>query len=119
MNPIGIVLFACLCGVFLPACSRSNNLLLGRVEGTVGGHTAIVTDCYRTQVPSPEKLADTTDGKAVYRFAPCRDAEILLRGVELSVNGKAYGTLKDGDTITVDHGRVLINEREAALVSNH
>jgi len=119
MRLMGVVIFACLCGVFLPACSRSNNLLLGRVEATVGGHKAIVTDCYRTNVPSPERLADSADGKVVYRFAPCRDAEVVLRGTELSVNGKAYGPLKDGDTITVDHGKVLINEREATLVSSH
>jgi hypothetical protein len=119
MKLVGIAIFACLCGVALLACSRSNNLLLGRIEGTVGSHKAVVTDCYRTHMPSPERLDDTADGKAVYRFVPCRDAEIVLRGAELSVNGKAYGPLKDEDTITVDHGKVLINEREAILVSNH
>ena len=60
----------CLCFaiVLLSACSRSNNLLLGRVEATVGTHAVVVTDCYRTSVPSPQRLED-----AVYRFTPCRD----------------------------------------------
>jgi hypothetical protein len=28
-----------------PACSRSNNVLLGRVEAKVGSHAVVVTDC--------------------------------------------------------------------------
>jgi len=93
----------------LSGCSRSNNLLLGRVESSVGGHTVAVTDCYRTSVPAPIKLADTPDGKPAYRFTPCRDADILIRGEELTVNGKPYGHLVQGDKVTVDHGNVLIN----------
>lgn len=93
----------------LSGCSKSNNLILGRVKAYVGAHTVVVTDCYRTSVPAPEKLQNTSDGKSVYRFTPCRDADILIRGSELEVNGKSYGQLKDGDTVMVDHGKVLIN----------
>ena len=95
------------------ACSRSNNLLLGRVESTAAGHRIEVTDCYRTSVPQPHQLPDLPDGKKVYEFIPCRDAEVLIRGDELIVNGTSYGTLKEGDVITVDHGKVLINEHAA------
>jgi hypothetical protein len=95
------------------ACSRSNNLLLGRVESTVAGHKIEVTDCYRTSVPAPRQLADLPDGTKVYEFMPCRDADVLIRGDELIVNGTSYGTLKQEDVITVDHGKVLINEQAA------
>jgi hypothetical protein len=91
------------------ACSRSNNVLLGRVEALVGGHTVVVTDCYRTSVPAPQQVA----GPGEYRWTPCRDADIFIRGGALTVNGVAYGTLAPADTITVDHGKVLINEVEA------
>jgi hypothetical protein len=94
----------CFCGaaiVFLVGCSRSNNLLLGRVEATVGTHTVVVTDCYRTSVPPPQKLDLTT-----YRFTPCRDADVLIRGDELSVNSQPYGHLHPNDGILVDHGVV-------------
>jgi hypothetical protein len=100
-------------GMLCLACSRSNNLFLGRVEATVGGHLVEVTDCYRTSVPPPQQLQDLTDGKHVYHFTPCRDADVLIRGDELSVNGTSYGALKLGDVVTVDHGRVLVNEHEA------
>jgi len=98
------------------SCSKSNNLLLGRVETTVGEHKVEVTDCYRTAVPRPRQLQDLPDGKHVYQFTPCRDADVLIRGDELIVNSTSYGLLKQDDVVTVDHGRVLINNH-AAVVS--
>jgi hypothetical protein len=94
------VLFAVL---LLSACSRSNNLLLGRVQAQVGSHTVVVTDCYRTSVPPPQRLGD-----AVYRFTPCRDADVLIRGDDLLVNGQSYGRLNPTDAVLVDHGVVSI-----------
>ena len=91
----------------LYGCSRSNNLLLGQVEAEVGSHRVVVTDCYRTSVPPPERLADEGE-RAVYRFAPCRDAVVLIRGEELLVNGQSYGRLNPADSVLVDHGMVSI-----------
>jgi hypothetical protein len=91
----------------LSACSQSNNLLLGRVEATVGTHRVVVTDCYRSSAPEPRKLADEA-GKAVYRYMPCRDADVWIRGEELTVNGKPYGHLNPADGVLVDHGAVSI-----------
>jgi len=100
---IGLII----CGLVVAcsACSRSNNLLLGRVEATVGGHIVVVTDCYRTSVTPPEKISELS-----YHFVPCRDADVLIRNEELIVNGSSYGLLKQADAVTVDHGKVLINE---------
>jgi hypothetical protein len=92
----------CLIVVLLAACSRSNNLLLGRVEAAVGGHQVVVTDCYRTHVPAPRR-----DG-ATYRFQPCRDADVEIRGAELWVNGRPFGLLQPADAVVVDHGVVSI-----------
>ena len=88
------------------ACSRSNNVLLGRVEAQVGGRSVVVTDCYRTSVPKP-----TTEGSGadrVYRFAPCRDAVLEIRHDSLAVNGRSYGVIAARDTIVVDHGVVRL-----------
>jgi hypothetical protein len=92
--------------MLLGACSRENNLLKGRVEATVGTHTVVVTDCYRTSVPPPQKLADPGS----YRFTPCRDADVLIRGGELVVNGTSYGRLDANDSVLVDHGVVSIHK---------
>lgn len=98
------------------ACSRSNNLLLGRVEATVGGHTVVVTDCYRTSVTPPEKLGGPD--KQSYHFKPCKDADVLIRNEELIVNGNSYGLLKQADAVTVDHGKVLVNEIAVPAVAH-
>jgi hypothetical protein len=100
------------------ACSRSNNVLLGRVEAKVGDHMVAVTDCYRTSAPSPQRLANSTDGKPVYRFTPCRDADVVIRGEELIVNGNSYGQLAQGDVVIVDHGKVLINDHEGRVTAS-
>ena len=95
----------CVAGTcFLAACSRDNNLLMGRVEAQVGTHRVVVTDCYRTSAPQPQKLADQ-DGLPVWRYMPCRDADVWIRGEQLSVNGKEYGRLNPADGVLVDHGR--------------
>lgn len=107
-----ILCFAAFCFFY---CTRSNNLLLGRVEASVGRHQVVVTDCYRLSVPPPERLQETANGKPVYRFAPCRDAEVVIRGEYLEVNGRQYGQVNENDSITVDHGQVLINDRETSL----
>lgn len=104
----------CLClAALAPACSRENNPIEGRVEAKVGTHPVVVTDCYRTSVPPPQKIEDAAGGRAAsYRFTPCRDADVLIRDEELVVNNTSYGRLKQGDSVTVDHGKVLINDRE-------
>lgn len=101
-----------LAAILLPACSRSNNLLLGRVEAVAGTHTVVVTDCYRTSVAPPQKV-ENAGGQPAYRFTPCRDADVLIRGDELFVNGQSYGRLNPADAILVDHGVVSINRRGA------
>jgi hypothetical protein len=96
---------AMLCfGVLAAGCSRSNNLLFGRVEAIVAGHTVVVTDCYRTRVPPPVQEPNGAT------FIPCRDAVVAIRNEQLSVNGTAYGPLARDARVLVDHGRVSVEK---------
>ena len=95
----------------VPSCSHSNNLFLGEVQAQVGKHTIRVTDCYRMNVPLPERLPDV-NGQAAYRFMPCRDADVQLQGDELTVNGQRYGHVGDTALVLVDHGKVSVNPPE-------
>jgi len=104
MKPLLVGLSAL--GLAVTGCSRSNNLLLGRVEATVTGHTVVVTDCYRTTVPPPQQR----EGAAY--FKPCRDADVQIKGEELIVNGRSYGHLNPRDGVLVDHGIVSIRHAE-------
>lgn len=94
------------------ACSESNNVFLGRVQGVVAGHPIVVTDCYRTSVPAARHEASD----ASERWTPCRDADLAIRGTELIVNGRSYGALTAGASVTVDHGRVLVNDKPAVQI---
>ena len=91
------------------ACSKSNNLLLGRVQANVGPHLVVVTDCYRTSVPPPETKVEAT-GQMTYRFVPCKDAEIVIKGDQLTVNGRSYGRIGPADGVLVDHGVVSVTK---------
>ena len=90
-------------------CSRSNNLLLGRVEAQAGRHRVVVTDCYRFRVAPP---AATAGGG--YRFMPCVDADVRIEASGLMVNGRAYGDIGPNDDILVDHGVVSVHPRGTA-----
>jgi hypothetical protein len=101
----------------MSACDRSNIILLGRVETKIAAHQVVVTDCYKTSVPEVEKLGETSEGGSTYRWKPCRDAEIIIRAESLVVNGRLYGRLNPDDAVTVDHGRVLVNDRAAVAMT--
>lgn len=104
-----VIMTVAFAAVFITACSKSNNLLLGRVEAKLGTHLVVVTDCYRTSVPPPQVLKDPADGSMVYRFKPCVDADIVIHDEQLTVNDKHFESLAPGDTVIVDHGQVLVN----------
>jgi len=111
---------ACFCAgwmLSLAGCSRSNNLLLGRVEAHAGSHRIVVTDCYRTSVAPPREIPGAP-GEVGYRFTPCRDADVLIRGGKLWVNGQDYGPIGPRDRILVDHGAVSIAGRPARPYTN-
>jgi hypothetical protein len=102
---------------WIGACSKSNNILLGRVEEKVGSHIVIVTDCFKTSVPPPQLLKSASD-KPFYRFAPCLDADVVIDGDQLIVNGRSYGAIRQTDTILVDHGKVLVNNVLAPITES-
>jgi hypothetical protein len=90
-------------------CSRSNNPLLGRVEASLVSHLVVVTDCYRTKAPGPERLSSGD-----FHYMACRDAEFWIHSEELTVNGTKYGHLGPGDGVLVDHGGVSIDRHVTA-----
>ena len=46
-----------------------------------------------------------------YRFVPCKDAAVVIRGPLLTVNGTPYGPMKPHDEVLVDHGVVSVKHR--------
>ena len=46
----------------------------------------------------------------------CGDTTVLIRDNILTVNGKSYGALTDGDQIAIDYGKVRVNSEVRAEV---
>lgn len=111
MHRLVVFLVGGLCALLLTTCSGAHNLLEGRVEANVAGHTVVVMDCYRIHAPIHywSDRSDGSDGSATWRYAPCRDAVVLIQGDQLTVNDVPYGVIAPGDTIVVDHGVVYVN----------
>lgn len=111
MHRLGVFLVGGLCALLLTTCGGAHNLLEGRVEANVAGHEVVVTDCYRIHAPIQywSDLSGGPDGSATWRFAPCRDAVVLIQGNQLTVNDVPYGAIAPGDSIVVDHGMVYVN----------
>ena len=40
------------------------------------------------------------------------DADVLIRGDELLVNGQSYGRIKPADSVLVDHSVVSVNRAD-------
>lgn len=58
-----------------------------------------------------EEDLDSIDGvQSGHRIAiyTCDNIKVKIANDHLSVNGRSYGALKPGDTVTCDHGKVLI-----------
>ncbi len=108
LNSRRIVIAAAVLGL-ASGCARLDSVVLGHVQATVAGYHVSVTDCYRTTIPEPERPSSLADGTQVYRWAPCRDAQIVIRGRTLVVNDREIQTLRPGDEILVDHGKVSVH----------
>ncbi len=108
----------CIAAALSPACSKSNNLLLGTEEANAGSHRIVVTDCYRLRVDPPLEIKGPSS-ESGYRYTPCRDADVFIRpdglsgNAEAIVNGRSYGHINPADSILVDHGVVSIGRAEA------
>ncbi len=109
MARLGVLLVGGLCALLLNMLYGGNSQMVGVVHTNVGGYTVVVTDCYRMQDPAVEHSPSDDDDVEVWRFAPCRNAVILIEGDQLSVNGVSYGAVAPGDEILVDHGAVYVN----------
>jgi hypothetical protein len=58
---------------------------------------------------------DGTSHITHYEFK-CDDTTVLIRDNTLTVNGKSYGTLREGDQIAIDSGKVRVNSEIRAEV---
>jgi hypothetical protein len=78
-------------------------------ETDLGNHHLSVTPDCQTASTHSEAHTDEQGRKEILFYEyKCGDTTVLIRGNDLTVNGNAYGSLKEGDAITVNDGGVTI-----------
>jgi len=76
-------------------------------EATLGEHLLAFTTPMEVQ-----KFSNYENGDDEYHGCITKDYKIVIRNEELIVNDKSYGKLNAKDSITLDHGKILVNLKE-------
>ena len=93
--------------VFTPGCIRFHRM---PTETKLGSHLVSIRPyCDSSSSGSlTESQKDGTSRIVSYEFT-CGETKVEIRDNTLTVNGKSYGTLNEGDRIAVDFGKVRVN----------
>lgn len=85
----------------------------------LGAHAVMITPCgWKLEDKFAGSVKDEQSGKTYYKYS-CGETILTIKDEELVVNGKSYGKLgQPTDSIKVDGGRVLVNDKEVQAVAN-
>ena len=98
--------------VFSAACIRFNEVPTGTNLGSY--HVKVRPQCNSLSTTSENRTEEDGSERALYHELTCGDTTVLIRDNTLTVNGKSYGTLTEGDEIAIDHGKVRVNSKVRA-----
>lgn len=85
--------------------------------GQLGTHSVSVRpQCISTSTSSHGRTEQDGTSRITHYEFTCGDTAILIRDNTLTVNGKSYGTLNEGDAIAIDYGKVRVNSKVRAEV---
>ena len=85
--------------------------------GQLGTHSVSVRpQCTTTSTRSHRHTEPDGTSRITHYEFKCGDYAILIRDNTLTVNGKSYGTLNEGDAIAIDFGKVRVNSEVRAEV---
>ena len=104
--------------LFLAQGCSYREALRGKHENQVGSHqVTIIRPCglFTENTTRIENLP----GRTKYEYV-CGETKVTigLKDNELTVNGQSYGAIKEGDSITFDHGKVLVGSQETPQVAS-
>lgn len=99
--------------LFTQACEDVHTLAWNKAETTIDGHRVLIKPCRNSFTRT---LSDTKTNR--HHIFGCGDkVQVEIKNEALSVNGKGYGTLGQGDAVEVKDGKVFVNKKEAAEVA--
>lgn len=99
---------------FSSACIRFNH---EPSKAELGTHLVTVRPHCNGPSTTSHRLFEKDGSSRIthYEFK-CGDTTVLIRDNTLTVNGKSYGTLIEGDQIAIDYGKVRVNSEVRAEV---
>ena len=89
-----------------------------QTETQVGRNKIIMSPGCRSQ-SSHRDTRQRADGSEELLSAQfqCDGTSVLIQGNTLLVNGAAYGTVKDGDTIQIRNGQVRVDSETRSIIN--
>lgn len=108
---VALALVALLAG----GCSTNpRRVLLNQTATTLGSHKMTIQPVGRWHSSNIFGGAQQdTDGKQMWVFS-AGATKIVIKEEQLSVNGKSYGKLREGDHVDVAFSKVFVNDKEVA-----
>ena len=64
-----------------------------------------------------KQIENRFPGKDKIYNLTCGATQVTIRNEELSVDGRVYGMLKEGDAVHVDGGKVFVNSEERGEIA--
>ena len=99
---------------FSSACLKVNQEPTKVELGTY--HLSVRPQCDFTSTTTHSRSEPDGTTRVTHYELTCGNVTVLVGDNLLSVNGKSYGTLIDGDQISIDHGKVRVNSELRAEV---
>ena len=105
-----LVAFCFLSVVVALACQQATDR--GVSSASFGSYSVTVSPGCQNSSSRSESYSDGKSSEMLSYEFKCGEVTVLIRRAELLVNGKSYGTLAEGDHITVENGEVLIKAKK-------
>lgn len=97
---------------FSSACIRFN---YEPSKAELGTHLVSVRpQCDVPSTTSHSRIEEDGSSRITHYEFTCGDTTVLIRDNTLTVNGRSYGTLTEGDQIAIDYGKVRVNSEVRA-----
>ena len=79
-------------------------------KAELGTHiVSIRPQCEVPSTTSHRRTEEDGSSRITHYEFKCGDTMVLIRDNTLTVNGKSYGPLREGDQISIDFGKVRVN----------
>ena len=93
--------------LFLAACLRITPV--PRETDLGAYHVSVIPNCQSASTNSHRQYEADGSSKILYYEFKCGDTTVLIRDSTLTVNGKSYGTLNQGDRVAINYGSVSVS----------